>query len=66
MCLMITYLLPIETLNIEISNLVVPRNIKEALGDQNWKYAVFEEMKALQKNNTWDVIDLPRDEKIKG
>ncbi|XP_071909660.1 uncharacterized protein [Coffea arabica] len=50
----------------EISKLVIPRNIKEALVDQNWKSAVFEEMEALRKNDTWDVVELPREKKIVG
>ena len=50
----------------EISKLVIPRNIKEALDDQNWKSAVFEEMEALRKNDTWDVVELPREKKIVG
>jgi hypothetical protein len=45
---------------------VVPRNIQEALDDLNWKLAVLEEMNALRKNGTWELVDLPRDKKIVG
>ena len=45
----------------KISNLFVPRNIQEALDDLNWKSAVMEEMDALRKSGTWEIIDLPRD-----
>ena len=45
---------------------VVPRNIQEALDDPNWKLAVLEEMNALRKNGTWELVDLPRDKKIVG
>ncbi|RVW45622.1 Retrovirus-related Pol polyprotein from transposon RE1 [Vitis vinifera] len=37
-----------------ISKLVVPRNIQEALDEPSWKLAVFEEMNALKKNGTWE------------
>ena len=46
-----------------ISKLVVPRNIQEALDEPSWKLAVFEEMNALKKNGTWEVVDLPREKK---
>ena len=34
-----------------ISKLVIPRNIQEALDEPSWKLAVFEEMNALKKWN---------------
>ena len=34
-------------------------NIHEALKNPKWREAVIEEMKALQKNNTWKIVDLP-------
>lgn len=50
----------------KISNLVIPRNIKEALDEPNWRSAVFEEMEALRKNGTWEVVDLPSEKKVVG
>ncbi len=44
----------------------VPRNIQEALENPDWKLAVLEEMKALHKNATWEVVDLPQEKKIVG
>ena len=49
-----------------ISKLVVPRNIHEALDEPSWKLVVFEEMNALKKNGTWEVVDLPREKKVVG
>ncbi|RVW12310.1 Retrovirus-related Pol polyprotein from transposon TNT 1-94 [Vitis vinifera] len=46
-----------------ISKLVIPRNIQEALDEPGWKLAMFEEMNALKKNGTWEVVDLPREKK---
>ena len=51
---------------INISKLVVLRNIQEALDEPSWKLAVFEEMNALKKNGTWEVVDLPREKKVVG
>ena len=47
----------------KISNLHVPRNIQEALNDSDWKSAVMEEMNALRKSGTWEVVDLPMNKK---
>ena len=49
-----------------ISNMFVPKDIHEALGDPNWKKAVWEEIQALEKNGTWDVVNLPKNHKIVG
>ena len=45
---------------------MVPRNIQEALDEPSWKLAVFEEMNALKKNGTWEVVDLSREKKVVG
>ena len=50
----------------KISKLVLPRNIKEALAEPNWRLAVFEEMEALRKNGTWEVVQLPSEKKVVG
>ena len=47
----------------KISNLHVPKNIQEALNDYDWKSTVMEKMNALRKNGTWEVVDLPIDQK---
>ena len=62
---MVTFFLNI-VFTTEISKLVIPRSIKEALDDQIWRFAVFEEMEALWKNDTWDAVKLPREKKIVG
>ncbi|GAU50842.1 hypothetical protein TSUD_232190 [Trifolium subterraneum] len=38
---------------------VEPINWHEALSDPNWKKAMDEEIKSLEKNNTWRLVDLP-------
>ena len=44
----------------------MPRNIEEALDDPNWNLAVLEELNALKKTGTWELVDLPRDKKQVG
>ncbi|RVW83237.1 Retrovirus-related Pol polyprotein from transposon RE1 [Vitis vinifera] len=38
----------------------IPKNVKEAYGDPRWKVAVVEEVKALEKNGTWELVTLPK------
>jgi len=42
----------------------VPTNIQHALENPKWKEAVLEEMKALVDNQTWDIVEPPKDKKI--
>ena len=37
-----------------------PKNIQEALVDPKWREAIDEEMKALYKNERWDIVDLSK------
>lgn len=41
----------------------IPRTIHEALNHAKWKVAVMEEMRALDNNKSWDIVDLPTEEK---
>ena len=43
----------------KVSCVVIPKNIQEALKGPEWKEAVLEEMRALEKNRTWEKVDLP-------
>ena len=43
----------------KVSTTELPRSIHEAVNKPKWKNVVLEEMKALKKNKTWDVVDLP-------
>lgn len=38
----------------------IPRNIQEALEIPKWRKAVMDEMKALEANKTWNMMELPR------
>ncbi|CAL2270416.1 unnamed protein product [Prunus armeniaca] len=40
--------------------------VTEALEDPKWKEAMNEEMRALQKNVTWEIVPLPHGKKTVG
>lgn len=42
-----------------ISTITIPSSIHEALIVPEWKAAIEEEVKALQKNGTWEITELP-------
>ncbi|XP_028787939.1 uncharacterized protein LOC114743903 [Neltuma alba] len=52
--------------NVVDENVKVPTNIDEALALPEWRQAVMEEMEALEKNNTWVVVNLPKGAKSVG
>ena len=37
-----------------------PKNVQEAFVDPKWKKVIDEEVKALCKNDMWDIVDLPK------
>ena len=45
---------------------MIPRNIEEALMIPKWREAVYEEMRALQKNDTWQLMNHPLGKKPDG
>ncbi|RVW82418.1 Retrovirus-related Pol polyprotein from transposon TNT 1-94 [Vitis vinifera] len=49
-----------------ITEIQVPRNIQEAFKYPKWKAAIDEEVRALEKNSTWEITDLPRGKKPVG
>ncbi|KAK3017572.1 hypothetical protein RJ639_006639 [Escallonia herrerae] len=50
----------------QLSTVSIPNNVHEALADPRWKEAMNEEMKSLQENKTWEVIDRPPGKKPVG
>lgn len=57
---------PFKAFTTSLSDIVIPRNINEALSTPQWKTAVLEEMKALEQNDTWRLVELPPNKKIIG
>ena len=43
-----------------LSKVNLARSIEEAMKILDWRDAVFEEMKALKKNGTWEICSLPK------
>ena len=44
----------------------VPNNLQDTLYNPKWKDEMVEEMKALQKNDTWELVELPKGKKTIG
>ncbi|CAL9005273.1 unnamed protein product [Prunus brigantina] len=49
-----------------VGDIFVPNSVTEALEDPKCKEAMNEEMRALQKNVTWELVSLPHGKKIVG
>ena len=47
----------------QFSTIEIPKSVKEALSNLNWKEDMLEEMRSLKKNKTWEIVDLPRRKK---
>ncbi|RVW22827.1 Retrovirus-related Pol polyprotein from transposon RE1 [Vitis vinifera] len=41
----------------QLSTVAIPNSVQEALADPGWKAAMNEEMKSLQKNETWELVE---------
>ncbi|PNX84014.1 putative copia-type protein, partial [Trifolium pratense] len=57
---------PLKSFVHTLSSCHVPSGIQEALTDPKWVQAIKEEMNALQKNNTWCLVSLPKGKKTVG
>lgn len=43
-----------------LDNTEIPKNSRDALKILEWREAVMEEIRALEKNETWDMVKLPK------
>ena len=55
-----------QAFSTQLTRTEVPKNINEALSDPKWRMAVQEEMNALKKNGTWEIVELPEGKKTVG
>ena len=49
-----------------IDSIRIPTSVQEALKDENWVRAVNEEMGALERNEIWEIVERPKDQKTMG
>ena len=45
----------------KLEEVIIPKTIEEALQKKEWCEAVKEEMKALKKSKTWEIVTKPKD-----
>ena len=50
----------------QLSSIEIPKNVLDALKIPECKEVVLEEMRALEKNKTWEVVTLPKGKTIVG
>lgn len=51
---------------INLDRIRIPKDVQEALEVHEWSKTVMEEMKALKKHGTWDVVELPKEKRTVG
>ena len=52
------------TFLLHIQDISIPKNSQEALRNIQWKEVMDEEMRALLQNNTWEIVDLPKEKNL--
>ena len=50
----------------QLSSVSIPNKLQDALKNPKWKKAMIEEMEALRKNSTWELVKLPEGKKHVG
>jgi len=50
----------------KINTIPIPKTLHEALSNEKWKTAMREEMNALERNQTWEIVELPKEKKPVG
>jgi len=43
-----------------------PSSFEETIKDENWVQAMDEEIEAIEKNDTWNLVDLPKEKNLIG
>ena len=57
---------PLKAFAHKLFSYYILKNVEEALLDSQWSQAIKEELKALEKNDTWKLVSLPEGKKIVG
>ena len=50
----------------QINSIPIPQTLTKALSNEKWKQAMKVEMEALEKNGTWEIMELPKGKKVVG
>ncbi|KAL6334504.1 hypothetical protein AAG906_016056 [Vitis piasezkii] len=48
----------------QINSIPIPQTLTKALSNEKWKQAMKVEMEALEKNGTWEIMELPKGKKV--
>jgi hypothetical protein len=57
---------PLKNFADQLSSIVIPEKVEDALKSKEWTRAMTIEMEALEKNCTWKIVDLPLGKKTVG
>ena len=49
-----------------LNTIAIPKTLSKALNSKERKQAMRAKMEALEKNGTWDVVELPREKSLEG
>ena len=49
---------------VSLNTITIPNTVSEALSKREWIVAMREEMSALEKNKTWEIVDKPKGKNI--
>ncbi|GJU78455.1 hypothetical protein Tco_1275525 [Tanacetum coccineum] len=55
-----------ESKNHPLGQVIKPRNVNEALGDESWVVAMQEELNLFIANDVWDLVPLPKNQSVIG
>ncbi|CAL2230464.1 unnamed protein product [Prunus armeniaca] len=53
-----------EAFSNQMSIVAIPSKVQDALSDSKWASAMTEEMQAFEKNQTWELVQLPEGKKL--
>ena len=56
--------LPFKAFATNPSSVTTPRTVQDALANPKWREAIYEELRALYKNRTWALADLPSERNL--
>ena len=52
--------------HVSLLSLFEPKNVEEAINDENWMKAMKEEISQIEKNKTWELVHRPLNKNIIG